>query len=140
MCTNRSYCQIPFSERDPKTKMRHLNRKTFQLYLSFKNMQPKKVLYQTFSWCFFECSAPESWWLFSFLLSLSLSLLRSLCRCLCFLCSLSFSLSLSLCFLCFFSLSLDSLLDFAAIVGIPFSDYKHRKLQFSILLQNLQFQ
>lgn len=138
---NISYCQNPFSERDQNPRMRHFNQKAFQFYPFFKNKQSNKILYQTFSWCFFECSAPESWWLlFSFFLSLSLSLLRSLCRCLCFLCSLSFSLSLSLCFLCFFSLSLDSLLDFAAIVGTPFSDYKHQKLQFSILLHNWQKQ
>ena len=75
---------------------------------------------QTFSWCFFEWSAAESCCPLLSFFSLSFSLLR-LWRCLCFLCSLSFSLSLSLCFLCFLSLSFDSLFDFPAIVGIPFS-------------------
>lgn len=82
----------------------------------------------TFSWSFFDGSAPESWCpLLSFFLSLSLSLLRSLWWCLCFLCSLSFSLSLSLCFLCFLSLSLESLFDFPATVGVPLSVWRENK-------------
>mgnify|MGYP003702673929 CR=1 FL=1 len=95
-------------------------------YRSFQHTKFPTLNGQTFSWCFFEWSPPESWcpllsFFLSLSLSLSLSLLLSLCRCLCFLCSLSLSLSLSLCFLCLFSLSLDSLFGLPDIVGIPFS-------------------
>lgn len=103
-----------------KSNLAQIFRYKFINHMSFASQQ--WIL--TFSWCFLEWSAPESWCpLLSFFFSLSLSLLRSLSlwRFLCFLCSLSFSLSLSLCFLCFLSLSLDSPFDFPAMVGVPFS-------------------
>lgn len=75
----------------------------------------------TLSWC------PLLSFFLSRSLSLSLSLLLSLCLCLCFLCSLSFSLFFSLCFLCFLSLSFDSLFDFEAVVGAPFSAWKKNR-------------